>query len=128
MAHVTGGQDKPFASTTRLGKVVRLNEARSCTVTNHTYVGEPWTARICYRTKEYLQGMNVIPQDTLSEEELAMRRARLDVRRKRSRKQAGAYRGGASGSQPIAVEDGPPEVPSNEGMNACSKRGRSSSS
>lgn len=32
-----------------------LNESRACTVTNYQHVGEPWGARVLYRTQEYLE-------------------------------------------------------------------------
>lgn len=40
---------------TRAGKVLGLNEARSCNVSNYKYVGEPWSSRLLYRTLETLQ-------------------------------------------------------------------------
>lgn len=32
-----------------------LNESRACTVTNYQYVGEPWEAKLLYRTQTYLE-------------------------------------------------------------------------
>lgn len=39
----------------RAGKVVGLNEGRTCKVTNYQYVGQPWSACLHYRTQEYLE-------------------------------------------------------------------------
>lgn len=39
----------------RAGKVVGLNEARSCTVSEYKYIGDPWSARLLYRTRNYLE-------------------------------------------------------------------------
>ncbi|CAM9528590.1 unnamed protein product, partial [Ectocarpus sp. 8 AP-2014] len=58
-----GSSEKAFASTTRhaatepglAGKVIRLNEPKSCTVSTYHHVGKPWEARLLYRTEHHLQ-------------------------------------------------------------------------
>ncbi|CAN0031698.1 unnamed protein product, partial [Laminaria digitata] len=109
-----GGSNKAFASTTRAGKVVGLNEARSCTVNQHKYIGEPWSSRICYRTMEYLQDIGAIPKPAGTEEEELQRKAKRQRRRQRAEERAEAERGGAPCPPPVPVEDGPPPVPTEE--------------
>lgn len=45
----------PSRRVARAGKVLELNEPRSCTVTNYKRVGTPWEARLLYRTQHHLQ-------------------------------------------------------------------------
>eukprot|EP00904_Undaria_pinnatifida_P000211 jgi/Undpi1/10190/HiC_scaffold_28.g12643.m1 len=102
------GSTKAFASTTRAGKVVGLNEARSTTVNMHKYVGEPWSARLCYRTVEYLQDIGAMPKPAGTEEEIELRRAKRRRRRQRDRERREAENGGEPCPPPVPVEDEPP--------------------
>eukprot|EP00903_Cladosiphon_okamuranus_P016893 g15574.t2 len=90
----SGGIVKQHASTTRAGKVVGLNESRACTVTNYQYVGEPWEARLLYRTPEYLLETGVIAKK-LSIEEERERKAKRARRRSKNKALAEAEQGGA---------------------------------
>eukprot|EP00752_Nemacystus_decipiens_P004714 g4298.t1 len=90
----SGGGDKAFASTTRAGKVVGLNEGRACTVTNYQFVGEPWEARVLYRTQQYLEDTRVI-EKKLTEEEWKDRKAKRARRRARRKATDEAEQGGA---------------------------------
>ncbi|CAM9824490.1 unnamed protein product, partial [Hapterophycus canaliculatus] len=105
-----GGSEKAFASTTRAGKVIRLNEPRSCSVTCYESVGEPREARLLYRTQSYLEDIGVLQRkEALSDK--AVRKAKRAKRRKRL---AGLQQAGPSHPQPIPVEDAPPPVPDDE--------------
>lgn len=56
----------------RAGKVVGLNEGRACTVNNYQYVGEPWEARLLYRTQQYLEVREPTTAPKRSEEFVAL--------------------------------------------------------
>ncbi|CAN0109381.1 unnamed protein product [Ectocarpus sp. 12 AP-2014] len=110
------GEGEKFASTTRAGKVIGMNEARSCVVNRYQYEGEPWSATLLYRTKDYLEKIGVIPKD-MSPEEVAERRRKRLARRKRRKLQEEAAAGGAFVPPPVPVSlvDGPPPVAAEEG-------------
>ncbi|CAM9923930.1 unnamed protein product, partial [Ectocarpus fasciculatus] len=109
------GEGEKFASTTRAGKVIGMNEARSCVVNRYRYEGEPWSATLLYRTKDYLEKIGVIPKD-MSPEEVAERRRKRLARRKRRKLQEEAAAGGAFVPPPVPVSlvDGPPPVAAEE--------------
>ena len=56
--------------------------------------------------------MRVIPQDEVNEEEKARRRAKRELRRKRNREMAEAYRGGAPCPPLVPVDDAEPTATS----------------
>ncbi|CAN0275618.1 unnamed protein product [Pylaiella littoralis] len=107
------GAGQHFASSTRAGKVIGMDEARACAVTNHQYVGQPWEARLLYRTQDYLENIGVIAP-TETKEDVAERK-RKRARKRASRKlQDEANRGGAFVPPPVFAVDAPPPVPTND--------------
>ncbi|CAM9973714.1 unnamed protein product [Scytosiphon promiscuus] len=110
----SGSSEKAFASTTRAGKVIALNEARACSVTKYQYVGEPWSARLLYRTQTYLEDIGVLEKKETAEE-VAERKARRKKRRKKSKEEREAAAGGAPVPPPVPLMvDEPPPVASEE--------------
>ncbi|CAM9666781.1 unnamed protein product [Ectocarpus sp. 6 AP-2014] len=105
------GEGMSFSSTTRAGKVFKLDEARSCAMDRYQYVGEPWSATLRYRTKSFHEGIGVIP--FMSPEEVAgLGRMRIARRKKRRMLQEEAAARGALGPPPVPVSlvDEPPLV------------------
>ncbi|CAM9667108.1 unnamed protein product [Ectocarpus sp. 6 AP-2014] len=106
-----GSSEKAFASTTRhvaTGAVVlRLNEARSCTVTRFDTVGEPWEARLLYRTEHHLQDIGV-----LGTNETAAQEAERKAKRARRRKKAKLQGGPSPPPVPVMEDNSPPPVAS----------------
>ncbi|CAM9739449.1 unnamed protein product, partial [Ectocarpus sp. 12 AP-2014] len=104
-----GSSEKAFASTTRhvaTGAVLRLNEARSCTVTRFDTVGEPWEARLLYRTEHHLQASEGQVNQTAAQE--AERKAKRARRRKKAKLQGGP----SPPPVPVMEENPPPPVAS----------------
>ncbi|CAM9343067.1 unnamed protein product, partial [Ectocarpus sp. 8 AP-2014] len=105
------GEGMRLSSTTRAGKVFKLDEARSCVMDRYRYVGEPWSATLRYRTKSFLQCIGVMP--FMSPEEVAeLERMRIARRKKRCTLQEEAAARGAFGPPPVPVSlaDEPPLV------------------
>ncbi|CAM9494674.1 unnamed protein product, partial [Hapterophycus canaliculatus] len=110
----SGASEKAFASTTRAGKVIALNEARSCNVTQHQYVGEPWSARLLYRTQWYLEDIGVLKAKE-NDSTHAERKAKRARRREKDRKTKEAEAGGAPVPPPVPLAvDEPPPIPGKE--------------
>lgn len=107
---------KAFASTTRVGKVVKLNEARSCTVTRYDRIGDPWSARVLYRTREYLMDIGVIKQEEVETPEENADRLRRRENKKRRRIAKSKASQGTEGPPMVVVVGGddPLAVPASQ--------------
>ncbi|CBN74653.1 expressed unknown protein [Ectocarpus siliculosus] len=99
-----GSSEKAFASTTRAGKVIRLNEPKSCTVSTYHNVGKPWEARLLYRTEHHLQDIGVLGTSETAAQEIE-RKAKRARRRKKAKLQ-----GGPSSPPVLVMEDDPPPL------------------
>ncbi|CAN0275678.1 unnamed protein product [Pylaiella littoralis] len=107
------GAGENFASSTRAGNVIGIDEARACTVIKYKYIGEPWNARLLYRTEEYLQKIGVVTP-AVTEEDVAERKRKRARRRAKRKLQDEAEKGGAFVPPPVIAMDVPPPVPAND--------------
>ncbi|CAM9805946.1 unnamed protein product [Ectocarpus sp. 13 AM-2016] len=81
--HGGRGYGEYHALMRQAGKVIKIDETRSCLVDKYRYEGEPWSATLLYRTKDKIQELGVISVFESPEEVAERKRKRIARRNKR---------------------------------------------